>query len=230
MSRPGISSLSNLTGHASGSLGPLPGGDRRDRPEQGLPGRSSSWLYYLVMHQRFLAPLVSWDGLHLELDIGIVESHLRTWLCEREEIQYVGLEGAGDAVRLWLSVVFKGVAVKLGVELAEIRMKRRHLGLRFRRVKVLGGVPVPRAVVEQLIEWLAPGMITVISGEGIVVVNLGRWIPSELELEILTVQASDRALHLWLGPGSLLDIPGAARPALSAGSAAEPRAVPVGTG
>ena len=41
---------------------------------------------------------------------------------------------------------------------------------------------------------------------------------SGLDLKILTVQATDRSLHLWFGAGSLVDLPAAPPPALPPGS------------
>jgi len=196
--------MSCLPQPMSGSHGPVAGAKR---------------LYYLVMAYRTLTPLVSWDGLHLVLDLKLVERHLQEWLRGRQAIRHLWLEGAGDAVRLWMSLRYQGMTMRVGVELAEIRLKRRHLGLRMRKVRVLGGIPLARVVVEQIIAWLDPDLITV-SGHGILVVDLGRWLPPELKLEVLTVQASERALHIWFGPGSLDDLPGLRRPALAASALA----------
>jgi hypothetical protein len=41
-----------------------------------------------------------------------------------------------------------------------------------------------------------------------VVADLRDWLPEELTLEILTVQATWRSLHVWFGPGSLSSLPG----------------------
>ena len=77
-------------------------------------------------------------------------------------------------------------------------------------------MPVPRGVLEILVRELAGDLVTVFRGSGILVVDLREWLPAELDLTVLTVQAMAAGLHLWLGPGSLRDVPGDPRPALTA--------------
>jgi hypothetical protein len=91
-----------------------------------------------------------------------------------------------------------------------------------RKLRVYGGLPVPRAAVEAILEGIDNDLITVFRGQGIVVVDLRRWLPSELDLKIVTVQATEGSLHLWFGAGGLRDLPGHARPALAAGGEAPP--------
>jgi len=49
--------------------------------------------------------------------------------------------------------------------------------------------------------------VTVFPGQGIVVVDLRRWLPEELSLQVLTVQGTARTLSVWVGSGSLSDLP-----------------------
>jgi hypothetical protein len=114
------------------------------------------------------------------------------------------------------------VKSRVAVEFAEIRLRHRHLGFRMRKLRVYGGVPVPRAAVEAILDGIDNELITVYRGQGIVVVDLRRWLPSELDLKIVTVQATEGALHLWFGAGGLRDLPGRQRPALQAGDTASP--------
>jgi hypothetical protein len=86
-----------------------------------------------------------------------------------------------------------------------------------RRLRVYGGLPVPRAAVEAILDGIDNEIVTVFKGQGIVVVDLRRWLPSELDLKIVTVQATDSSLHLWFGAGGLRDLPGRAPPALPTG-------------
>ena len=58
------------------------------------------------------------------------------------------------------------------------------------------------------VEKLASPLLRVFSGQGIVVVDLRRWLPDELVLDILTVQGTARTLHVWFGAGSLANLPG----------------------
>jgi hypothetical protein len=100
--------------------------------------------------------------------------------------------------------------------LAEIKLRRRHVGLRMRKLRALSGVPVPRAAVELGLISLESPLLTVYRGQGIVVVDLRSWIPVELDLEIVTVQATARSMHVWFGPGHLQEIPGRGRRRLPA--------------
>ena len=45
------------------------------------------------------------------------------------------------------------------------------------------------------------------TSEGIVIVDLRRWIPEQVNFNIRTLQATERCIHLWLVPGSVEDLP-----------------------
>jgi hypothetical protein len=159
------------------------------------------------MFEKAATPLVRWDGLHLVLDMNMVEHHVRQRLHEVEQLADVAIGGEGDLVRAEATVVWKGLRSRVAIDLGEIRLKHRFLGLRMRKLKVLGGLPVPRAAVEAILKAAKPQGVTVFPGDGIVVMDLREWLPPELELSILTVQATGRALHVWFGPGRLTDLP-----------------------
>ena len=63
--------------------------------------------------------------------------------------------------------------------------------------------------------------MTVFRGEGIVVVDLRQWLPEELDLEVLTVQAPTHSLHLWFGPGCLQELPNTGRGRLPANTTSD---------
>jgi len=153
-------------------------------------------------------PLARWDGLHLVLDLVLVENHLNRLLAASDSIRDLRLHGEGDALGAEAIVVWKGLPVRVGLELAEIRLRNRHLGLRMRKLRALGGVPVPRSALELGLKAIDSPLLSVFSGSGIVVVDLRRWLPAELELRVVTVQATARSLHCWFGAGSLAEIPG----------------------
>jgi hypothetical protein len=77
-----------------------------------------------------------------------------------------------------------------------------------RRLRALAGLPVPRTAVELALKAFDSSLLTVFSGQGIVVADLRKWLPEELTLEVLTVQGTTRSLHLWFGAGGLRDLPG----------------------
>ena len=168
----------------------------------------NSHLYTYSVNDLLSPPLARWDGLHLVLDLGLVERHLNELLSAREDLRDLALEGEGDGLAAEATVVWRGVPARVGLEVAEIRLRHRHIGFRMRKIRALGGLPVPRTAVELALTSLNSSLLSVFSGHGIVVVDLRRWLPEELMLEVLTVQGTTRSLHLWFGPGSLANLPG----------------------
>jgi hypothetical protein len=166
--------------------------------------------------------LARWDGLHLVLDLVLVEEHLVRLLADVEQIEGLALSAAGDALDVSATVKWKGVRSRVAVEIAELRLRHRHLGFRMRKLRVYGGVPVPRAAVEAILDGIDNELVTVFRGQGILVLDLRRWLPSELDLKIVTVQATESSLHLWFGAGGLRDLPGHGRPSLGAGQPPPP--------
>jgi hypothetical protein len=169
----------------------------------------------------FSPPLVRWDGLHLVLDLPAVQRHLNNLLASGPRIRDLCLHGAGDAIGAEATVVWKGMPARVGLELAEIRLRHRHLGFRMRRLRALGAVPVPRFAVALGLRSLDSPLLRVLPGDGIVVIDLRQWLPPGLDLRIVTVQATSRSLHVWFGPGRLEDLPRDARRSLPAGEGRE---------
>ena len=134
--------------------------------------------------------LARWDGLHLVLDLVLVEEHLVRLLADVKQVEGLALAAAGDALEVSVTVKWKGVRSRVAMELAELRLRHRHLGFRMRKLRVYGGLPVPRAAVEAILQSINNELITVIRGQGIVVVDLRRWLPPELDLKIVTVPAT----------------------------------------
>lgn len=175
-------------------------------------------LYYAVMSTTLTPRLLArWDGLHLVLDLVLVEEHLVRLTAGVEKMDGLALAGAGDALDISATIKWKGVRSRVAVEIAELRLRHRHLGFRMRKLRVYGGLPVPRAAVEAILESIDNDLITVFRGKGIVVVDLRRWLPPELDLTIVTVQSTESSLHLWFGAGGLRDLPGQDLPVLAAG-------------
>jgi hypothetical protein len=162
-------------------------------------------------------PLARWDGLHLVLDLTLVERHANEFLASNEQLTDLRLTGEGDALAAEITVMWKGIPARVGLELAEIRLRHRHFGLRMRRLRALGGIPVPRTAVELALRALDSPLLTVFPGQGIIVVDLRKWLPDEVSLEVLTVQGTARTLSVWFGPGSLSDLPGRGPKRLPAG-------------
>jgi hypothetical protein len=159
------------------------------------------------VHGLLSPPLARWDGLHLAIDLDRLERLANEFLSSRDELRELVLKGRGDALAAEVTVVWKGVPARVGFEFAEIRLRHRHLGFRLRRLRALGSVPVPRSAVELALKAFDNPLLKVFLGHGIVVVDLRRWLPEELKLEVLTVQGTRRSLHVWFGPGSLADFP-----------------------
>ncbi len=147
------------------------------------------------------SPLLRWDGAHLTLDLR----GLATWLTEllpHEHLRELTLVGEGEALCLEVTARWAGVGSRIGMEITELRLRNGLLGGRIRRLRALGGVPLPRGAVESLLERLRLRRLRVFSGQGIVVVNLRDVLPETLDLGVVALQGTESELHLWLGPGS----------------------------
>ncbi len=153
------------------------------------------------------APLVRWDGLHLVISLEQAEAILRERVALIEHVASVHLDGGGDSIEAVAVLQWKGIRTRVAVTVGEIRLKRRFLGFRIRRVKVFGGIRIPRTIVESVLGAFGGGLISVMPGSKIVVVDLRRWIPAEADVSIVTVQATSHSLHFWFAPGSLARIP-----------------------
>ncbi len=153
------------------------------------------------------SPLVRWDGFHLVVGLEQAEAVLREKIATIEQVADIRLGGAGDSIDIAVTLAWKGVRAKVAVRLGEIRLRRRFFGCRLRRIHVLGGVRIPRAIVESLLASFGQGLITVMRRPGIVIADLSRWIPPEVEVSIVTVQATRRNLHVWFGPGGMTRVP-----------------------
>lgn len=162
-------------------------------------------------------PLARWDGLHLAIDLTHLEALLNERTAGVPNLRKIRLTGVGDAVEATVGVQWKGVRSSLSVRIGEIRLRHRRIGFRLGRIRALGGVPLPRAGVEAVLAAIDHELVSVIRGTRIVVVDLRTWIPPELDLSVITVQATRNRLHVWFGPGSLLAVPGPAPLGLPAG-------------
>lgn len=156
---------------------------------------------------RLIRPLARWDGAHVVLDRTAVERHLQRTIEDGRTIRGLRLSGAGDTVRFEGELTWKGLRSQVAVEVGEIRLRRRRLGMRIRRVEVLGGVPMPTGMVLGIIERRAGDRAVVRRASGIVVVDLRSSIPDPLELSVLTVQVTEETVDVWIGPGHLRDLP-----------------------
>ena len=107
-----------------------------------------------------------------------VERHLDALLATGGRIRNLKLRGAGDAIDVEATVIWKGVPARVRLELAEIRLRHRHFGFRMRRLRALGAVRVPRAAVAVALRAAGSRLLTVFPAPGIVVVDLRRWLPA----------------------------------------------------
>lgn len=163
-----------------------------------------------------LLPLVRWDPVRLTLSLDRLEDHLRRATAGAESVRDLRLGGAGDVLEAEGVVSVAGARVRARVELAELRVGRGFCGGRVRAVRALGGVRVPRRLLLWAVERALGAHGAVFASDGIVVLDLRRWLPSELRLTVVAVQLVGRTVELWLGAGALMRLPSGGRPPLPA--------------
>jgi len=168
-----------------------------------------------------LLPLVRWDPVRLTLSLDRLEDHLRRASAGAESIRDPRLGGAGDVLEVEGLVPVAGARVRVRVELAELRLRRGFCGGRVRAVRALGGVRVPRRPLLSAVERGLGAHGVVFASDGIVVLDLRRWLPAELRLTVVAVQLVGRTVELWLGSGALLRLPSDGRRALPAEGSAD---------
>ncbi|MCP4899190.1 MAG: hypothetical protein GY906_19670 [bacterium] len=171
-------------------------------------------LYTSTMISHIDRSLVRWDGLHLVIDVPMLEGHLGRWLAGIEQLESLRLGGTGDTLHVTAVVLWKGLKVGVECDIGEVRLKNRHLGFRLRRVSAAGAIRAPLRLIETLLSSLENELLTIVKGQGIILVDLRQWLAPELQLSILTVQVVGPSIHIWIGPGSLSDLPQPERPAL----------------
>ncbi|MCK5377878.1 MAG: hypothetical protein KAJ78_00685 [Acidobacteria bacterium] len=159
------------------------------------------------MSRLLSAPLVRWDDFHMVFDLPAVEWMLRRRLGNVEALSNLELDGRDDRLSVVVQVHWKGVSIRVQVELTEIRIRHRRLGFRLGRLRSLGGLPIPKIAVLRTLQGTVPELVTILPGSDIVVVDLRRWIPPEVSLRIVAVQVVGDGLHVWLASGSVLEIP-----------------------
>lgn len=151
--------------------------------------------------------LLRWDGIHLVADLAALEFKVEEAVRSIEAVSDIRIDGYADVLALDATVHFKGLSSRVRIELKEIRLRARRLGFRLGKLKVLRGLRVPRSLVELILERVGRERIRVFKSQDIAVVDLRDYIPPEVDLRLLTLQVSGRHLHLWLGPGALIDLP-----------------------
>jgi hypothetical protein len=156
--------------------------------------------------------------VHLRISLAVVEQRLREMVRDAEAVREVALSGDGDVLRAEVVVRWRGLKTRAIVEIGEVRLRYRLLGFRVRKVRVLGGLPIPRFGVEAILRSVVAGPRTVVPGNGIVIVDLGPWIPPEVVATVVSVQVTRGFVHVWLGSGCLWRLPAGEARALPAPS------------
>lgn len=167
-------------------------------------------------------PMIRWDGVHVVVHLPALERLLRRRLAAVPALEDLELAGRDDCLSLTFWVQWKGVSTRVRVDVREIRLKQRRLGFRVSRAWALGGFPIPKAAVLRTLKRSIPDLITVVPNSDIVIVDLQQWLPSEISFRVITVQIIGTGLHLWLGGGSISDVPGAGGTALPGGETVKP--------
>lgn len=155
----------------------------------------------------FSTPLLAWDGASLRFDRPRLEDVLRRKLAHVDGLDWLGLSGAEDGVRLDLRIRSHRVPIELGLELEEVQIYDRRLGFRVGKVTTFAGLPLPWALVETGLRRLERDEIAIDVDARIVIVDLRGWLPSGLDVSVRRLVVSGDLVLLQLGPGRMERLP-----------------------
>lgn len=152
-------------------------------------------------------PLVRWDGFCLRLDLDILEQVAARELPARTDaVREIAVTGTGERLEIGVSLAIKGLPTRVAARVDEVRLYRRFLGLRVAALRGPLGVPVPLSLVAFVLRRFAPGLATLDADDGILLVDLRRWLPEGIQVEIRSVRCQGRMLEIELASGSVAPV------------------------
>jgi len=155
-------------------------------------------------------PLARWDGFCLRLDLDMLELLAARELPARTEaVRGVRVAGEGERLEFVVTIAIKGLPAKVAARVDEIRVYRRFLGLRIASLRGPLGVPVPLGLVAMALRRFGPDFVTLDTDDGILLVDLRRWLPDGVQIEIRGVRCLGRTLEIELASGSVAPVFGA---------------------
>ncbi|MFI5143294.1 MAG: hypothetical protein ACHQQS_04835 [Thermoanaerobaculales bacterium] len=151
-----------------------------------------------------LRPLVRWDGFTLRIDLDIVELLVNRVLEARASVvRRVLVEGDHGALDLHVTAAWRGLPAQLSARISELRLHRRCFGCRVASLHGPLGLPLPLTIVAGLVRRLDHDLIHFDAEDGILLVDLRRYLPEGLEVRVDDVQCRGRWLEVSLAGGSV---------------------------
>ncbi|HPC83707.1 MAG TPA: hypothetical protein P5234_09865 [Thermoanaerobaculaceae bacterium] len=148
--------------------------------------------------------LLHWDGFTIRLDLDVIEVVVRRVLAQKApwlELVRLGGEGNGLEVEVasrWQVFRFAGT-----VRLSELRLHRRFLGCRIEAVRGPLSLPLPLGLAAALLRTHAGPLVRLDPEDRILLVDLRRYLPAEVEVRIADVRCRERWLEVDVAPGSV---------------------------
>lgn len=152
-------------------------------------------------------PLASWDAFTVRLDRDVLLLFLlRLLRRQAPQVEELDLEGEGERLSLTARVRVGGVALNLGAEIEEVRVKGGFLGFYLRALKGPLGVAVPRILLHVLSRRI-PFPVEIDRQSGVVLVDLRGRLPMGLDVEVRNLRFHAGTIEIALGPGRLAPSP-----------------------
>jgi hypothetical protein len=164
-------------------------------------------------------PLLRWDGFCLHLDLDMLELLVSRELASRAPmVRELHLSGAGEALQVTGTALWRGLPLRFALRLEELRLHRRFFGCHVESARGPLGAPLPVGFLGGLAQKYGEGLVHFGSDDHILLVDLRRFIPAGIELRIEGVSCLGRWLQISLAPGSLAAMPASSPPEGSQGS------------
>ena len=149
-------------------------------------------------------PLVLWDGFGLRCDLDLLERLANRELPRRvAQLREVRIGGAGATLEVRVRAAWQGLPAQLVAAVSDLQLHRRFLGCRVVSLHGPLGIPVPISLVAAAVRRFGREVASLDPVDGILLVDLRRYIPGEVQLGIRSAIVSGRVLEIELSPGSL---------------------------
>jgi hypothetical protein len=144
---------------------------------------------------------VRWEGLVVILDATTLNTVVRKALERLPEFRNLLIEPENGRLGLTLKLKRRGVPIRLRSHLTSIRLKDGFLGFRVEDLFANGSLPIPNWLFRKAVDRLPEGATFFYPDERVVVINLNRFLPEDLLVNVREVLCENGEMRFVFGPG-----------------------------